>query len=96
MKTKQTSSSAKDTKSIPVWNGTNYSFPKFDRGVMTWARVKWNGELGRALWENTFPDELFEIPETAGEWLKHCEMIHRFNKLSDFKTSKLLYADPEF
>jgi hypothetical protein len=60
MKTKSTSSSTKD-QSIPVWSGTNYSYPKFDRAIMSWARVKWNGELGRALWENTFPDELFDI-----------------------------------
>ena len=65
-KTKQNSSSVKE-KSIPSWNGTNYSFPKFDRMVMSWARVKWNGELGRALWENTFADELFDILETADE-----------------------------
>jgi hypothetical protein len=64
MKGKSTSSST-DKKTIPIWDGINYSFPKFDRGVMNWARVKWNEELGRTMWENKFPGELFEIPETA-------------------------------
>jgi hypothetical protein len=95
MKEKSTSSST-DKKSIPIWNGTNHSFPKFDRGVMSWARVKWNEELGRSMWENTFPEELFDIPEEADEWIQHCEMVHSYNRMADFKTSRMLYYDYEF
>lgn len=90
MKDKSTSSST-DKKTIPVWSGVNYSFPKFDRGVMNWARVKWNEKLGHSMWENPFADELFDIPETAEEWIHHCEIVHSYNRMADFKTSRLLY-----
>jgi len=93
---KSIGSSTKERKSVHIWNGTNYSFPKFDRYIMNWARVKWNEELGRTMWENKIPDELFDIPETADEWIDHCKMIHSYNRMADFKTSRILWADPEF
>jgi len=56
-----------ETKRLEPWDGTNYSFPKFDRAIMSWARKEWNEELGRSLWEDRFPEELFDIPETASQ-----------------------------
>ena len=61
------------------WDGKNYSFPVFDRSVMSWCRTKWGEELGRSIWENKFPAELFEIPEGTEEWAEHCELVHRHN-----------------
>ena len=81
-----------ETKRLEPWDGTNYSFPKFDRAIMSWARKEWNEELGRSLWEDRFPEELFDIPETASQWIAHVEMVHRSNLYHmDFKRSDELY-----
>ena len=94
---KSTSSSTTDKdKETVLWDGKNFSFAKFDRMMTNWAGTKYNDELGVALWRDLFPDELFDIPETAQEWLDHCEMVHRFNLTDDYKNSKALYADADF
>ena len=93
---KSTSSSTTEEKEMTRWTGKNYSFSKFDRTVLNWACTKWNDELGAALWKDSFADELFQIPETAQEWLDHCELIHRFNLTDDYKNSKVLHGDAAF
>ena len=70
-----------DKKVEELWDGENYSFPKFDREVRNYARTKWGEEIGTLLWENGFPEELFEIPETVDEWINHCWMVHRHSRL---------------
>ena len=94
---KSTSSSTTDKdKETVLWDGKNFSFAKFDRNMTNWACTKWNDELGVQLWRDLFADELFDIPESATEWLDHCEMVHRFNLTDDYKSSKALYADADF
>ena len=83
-------------KAEELWDGENYSFPKFDREVRNYARTKWGEEIGTLLWENGFPEGLFEVPETVDEWANHCWMVHRHFVLTDFKTSQLLKAPTEF
>ena len=52
-----------DESDVEKWDGKNFPFTRFDREIAGWARKQWWEELGRAMWQNTFPGELFDIPE---------------------------------
>ena len=51
-KGKEDKTSKKDEE---LWDGENYSFPKFDREIRNFARAKWGDEIGTLLWENGSP-----------------------------------------
>lgn len=69
------SPSTKTEKEMVSWDGKNYSFPKFDRLMSSWARNKWNPELGKKLWEDTLHPHtstaggrkmtIYDLPETS-------------------------------
>ena len=100
------SPSTKTEKEMVSWDGKNYSFPKFDRLVSSWARNKWNPELGKKLWEDTLHPHtstaggrkmtIYDLPETSDPWIEHCEMVHRFNIVNDFKNANALHGSSVF
>ena len=78
------------------WDGRNHPFIEFDQFIMNWCRTKWNNETGKALWEDTYPDELFEIPESSDIWIDHCMTVYKCEMMTDYKQSQTLYKDDYF
>ena len=78
------------------WDGRNHPFIEFDQFIMNWCRTKWNNETGKALWEDTYPDELFEIPESSDIWIAHCMTVYKCEMMTDYKQSQTLYKDDYF
>lgn len=91
-----TSSSSTTKDAEMKWNGYNHPFIEFDQFIMNWCRTKWNNETGKALWEDTYPDELFEIPESSDIWIAHCTSVYKCAMMNDYKQSQIMYMDDYF
>ena len=106
VKIQDISSSTKAERDLVLWTGKNYSFPKFDRLMASWARAKWNPELGKQLWEDSIHPHVssaggremtvFDLPEGSDPWIEHCEKVHRYNRIADFKNANALYTSAVF